>query len=187
MTLGSIGSYGGTQTTGTTPTNNTKSIEDEIKKLQQQIKQLQQDDQTDAKTKTQQIAVYQAQIAQLQAQASQSAPSSSASGFSMDVQKKFDTVSISEEARNYMNGPPPLDFENMSDDEFTTWLTNMQNETGAIPGAERYSSVGELTADELAALRQTLTAAQQERMGVEMGGTPPQYAIQNDMVNAEDM
>lgn len=75
-----------------------------------------------------------------------------------------DTLTISNEAYAYMSKPPALDFESMSDEEFSDWLTHMQQETGAIPGTEDTQSVSELTSEELQELKELLAQQQEERM-----------------------
>lgn len=147
------------------------NIEKQITALQKTITETQSNDKLDDQTKSQQIAVYQAQISQLQAQLSKIETDNTQ--MSTSGRSKYDTVTISDESRAFGKMPPPLDFENMSDKELTTWLNHMQEKTGSIPVTQDAESVEDLTAEDLQALRETLMEEQTKRMSSLQRGQDP--------------
>lgn len=98
------------------------------------------------------------------------------------VSSETDTASISEEGMALSKSPPPkppqkIDFENMTDEDLTSFLEKMQSETGSIPGVEEGTSVSELTSEQLQEIREQLYAMAEEMEGMRgmgrMKGPPP--------------
>lgn len=169
--VGAVSSYGTVDTT---------SVEEQIAKLEQEIRELQQDKDMDEKVKSQQISLYQAQISQLRAQASGSTYNNNAQGI---TGQKFDVVDISEQGRNFMDPPPKLDFATMSNDELKTWLTNMQNETGSIPGTNEEIDLNNISKEQLDEIRNALLQGPQSNRPA---FTPAQQNAIAGQLNVED-
>lgn len=97
-----------------------------------------------------------------------------------------DSASFSTEglALSKMPPPPPeTDFSNMSDEELTSFLQQMQEKTGSIPGVEEGTSVSDLTSEQLQSIRELLTDMSERMKGMQgkggMQGSPPPMDIQN--------
>lgn len=98
-----------------------------------------------------------------------------------------DSVSISAEGMAYSKMPPPpesIDFESMSDDELMSYLEEMQNVTGNIPGMEAGTSVSELSDEALESIRELLeemsSLASSQDINRPMGPPPQQITVTNE-------
>lgn len=81
-----------------------------------------------------------------------------------------DSLSLSAQGMTLSMLPPPekADLESMSDEEFSSFLEEMKARTGSIPGVDEDTEVSELTSEQLASLREGLSAMEQNR-----GNRPP--------------
>lgn len=90
---------------------------------------------------------------------------------SSSTSRYMDTVTISDEARSMLSGskmpPPPeeMDFDSMSDDEVVSYVKQMQEATGKVPGMDDDASLDDLTSEQIANLRTTLN---------DMAANPPE-------------
>ena len=127
--------------------------------------------------------------------------SSSENATSATIWTEEDSVEISAEAMEKLNEskgkrppPPPeqMDFDSMSDEDLISYLQEMQELTGTVPGMAGDTVVSELTSEELSSIRTTLKdmAANGPQGGGEAGGgtpppPPPETANVEDMTDDE--
>jgi hypothetical protein len=89
-----------------------------------------------------------------------------------------DSADISRQALNMGKLPPPpheMDFSSLSDDDLKDYLQRMYDVTGTVPGMDAGTTVGDLTEEQLGAVRGTL---------IEMSRQAPPQQLDSDTVSS---